>query len=888
MAIKWGKLAVKMENYSQPLSIVEANHLSSQAEVTGFLSLFDKQVIENPSKTALIYKDHSLSYSELAQLSATYASHLANEGVTAGNVITVMLPRSMELIPVLVAIMRLGATYIPIDIKHPVKSIERIINAANPDFAIYNPSTDAIAHDFPQLKHLLIEDFKTIQSKIDGKNIQKIESLRQPAKTDAAYIIYTSGSTGIPKGVRISHHALSCFLLGIQHEINCNKEDKFAALTTISFDISGLEMYLPLTLGATVVIIPQEENTNPYKLAELLNKEKVSILQATPAMYRLLLTGGWTASTYLKKILCGGEALTQELANQLVDSADEVWNVYGPTEATIWATTKKIISHDQAPTIGQPLAGYECLILDENHKPTPVNVAGELYIAGLGLATDYYNNEAKTKEHFFTIDFNGEPKRVYKTGDKALINSNGDIEYLGRLDFQVKVRGYRVELPEIELIANSHPAITEFTAIASKAPSGENIIKGFYTLKADSDCDTDSLHKYLSEHLAHYMLPSMLHELEKMPLNTNGKIDRKALAEITSKVELSPITAPSDSTYSKDFEFYIYRAWCETLGVSDCNPDDNFFLTGGSSLSAMQFIRRVEQLTNNKIPLGLLFKEPKLDDFLEALRKINSKNASIKVPLNQSAKEDSGDHQFYFICGINIYQHVADNLEKNTEAHAIFIEDERKIVEENAAESKTTSTQILAAIYVDSILDNLKDKKISLCGISYGGLLAIEVANQLQQKNINADCVYMLDSSLPGALRTYRFKKTYREVQLKFFHTIEKILNFLCLNKLSSKYRLIVKNKYMRSINDDIFEAATNATNVDHIDFSGEVVLMRAKNEGGFWHKFKNKPDYGWQNALNREIQTFKIPGDHLGIINKENAVQVANIINTQMKTHND
>jgi len=877
-----------MDNYTQTLSIIEANHLSSQTAVTSFLSLFDKQVVENPTKTALIYQHHSLSYSDLAQLSAAYAYNMAERGVSPGNIVMVMLPRSMELIPVLIAVMRLGATYIPIDIKHPVKSIERIINAAKPDFAIYNRSSDAaIAHDFPQLKPLLIEDFTAIQDQLLEENTQQKENVKPVEKIDAAYIIYTSGSTGIPKGVRISHHALASFLLGIQHEINCSAEDKIAALTTISFDISGLEMFLPLSLGATVVIIPQEENANPYKLAELLNKEKVSVLQATPAMYRLLITGGWTASTHLKKILCGGEALTQELANQLIDSADDVWNVYGPTEATIWATSKKVVSHNQAPTIGKPIAGYECLILDEQHKPVPLEEAGELYIAGLGLATDYYNNEEKTQEHFFNIELNGQQKRVYKTGDKALINPNGDIEYLGRLDFQVKVRGYRVELPEIELIASSHPEVTEFSAIASKAPSGENIIKGFYTLKADSNCGTDNLHKFLSENLAHYMLPSMLHQLDKMPLNTNGKIDRKALAELTFEAK-TVSTAATKPTYSKDFDFYIYRAWCETLGVSDCNEDDNFFLTGGSSISAVQFIKRVEQQTNTKIPLGLLFKEPKLNDFLDALRKINSENASIQVPLNKAAQENSGDHQLYFVCGINIYQNIADNLPKNTEAHAIFIEDERKLVEENASQSETTSTQRLASIYVDSIIDKINDKEISLCGISYGGLLAIEVANQLQQKNINAKCVYMLDSSLPGALKTHGFKKIYRNVFIKIFSTVENIIAALGFSQFLTKFKARVKNKYMRAINDDIFEAATNATNVDHIDFSGEIVLMKASNEGGFWHRFKNEDDYGWQQALNRKIQTFKVPGDHLGIINKKNAVNVAAIINTQMNISND
>lgn len=876
-----------MKKVSKTLSIIETPYVKEQHHVTSFLTLFEKCVNNSPNKTAVKYKEQTLSYIELSEASKIYAHTLSSQGVKAGSLAMVALTRSIELIPLLIAIMRVGATYIPIDINHPVKSIERIVNTAKPDIAIFNNSSVSIAENFPKLKHFLIDDINAVKNKIELKDGTE-DNINDVENADAAYIIYTSGSTGTPKGVRIPHQALSSFLIGIQKEISCGPHDRFAALTTISFDISGLEMYLPLTLGATVIIIPQAGTVAPNILTELLDKEQVSVLQATPATYRMLMHSGWHTSPHLKKILCGGEALSPQLSNKLLNAADEIWNVYGPTEATIWATIKKITEQDQKPVIGKPLAGYECLILDEEHKPTMIGQAGELYISSECLAKDYYNDNEKTNERFFNILANGVQKRVYKTGDKALINSNGDIEYLGRLDFQVKVRGYRVELPEIEKIALTHPEVIEFTAITTKDTSDENIIKGFYTLKEDSTCTTDDLHKFLSECLAHYMLPSMLHPLDKMPLNTNGKIDRKALANINTQVKPNPLKLKSAAAYSKDFDFFIYRAWCNTLGIDDCEKSDNFFLLGGHSITAIQFIKQVDKLTNTKVPLGLLFKEPKLNNFLNALRQINSQNASIKVPLNKSAENNTGKQSLYFVCGINIYQHVADSLHKSIEAHAIYIEDERKLVEEKSENPEKTSTQKLASIYVESIINTLKDEPISLCGISYGGLLAIEIATQLQKKNINVNYVYMLDSSLPGAIRQTYFMKIYRNMYITFFRGIEKIIKTLSLGSILKRLSSSARDKYSRIKNDSLFEAAVNSTNIQNIDFDGEVVLMTASDEGGSWHRFKNKPDYGWQQALNKKVNTFKIPGDHLGIINKANAINVANIINEQMTKNNE
>jgi amino acid adenylation domain-containing protein len=462
-----------------------------------------------------------------------------------------------------------------------------------------------------------------------------------------AYVIYTSGSTGKPKGVQISHRAVVNFMAAMQQLFHLSDGDVLFSVTSLSFDIAGLELHLPLTVGASVWLASREVTIEPEALREELSKSGASIMQATPSTWRMLLDANWEGDRSLK-ILCGGEALPRELAAQVVDRCGELWNMYGPTETTIWSLSRRIHEHDRI-TIGFPIGNTQVYVFDEHMLRVPVGVSGELYIGGDGLARGYLRRPGLTAERFIPDPHATElGRRLYRTGDLVRYLQDGSIEFLGRMDQQIKLRGHRIEMGEIEAALDTHPRIRQSVVLAREDVPGDKRLIAYLLGKAGTSgpeivevnggiaaSEVDEVLRYelrghLRERLPEYMVPSAFVFVSRLPLTPNGKVDRKALpapAAVGVKRHGSAASAPRSH-----LEDALATLWAEVLAVDSVAPADNFFELGGHSLLAMQVVSRVRERLGAEVGVGRLFAAPTLAGFAGEVERALREDEGLTAP----------------------------------------------------------------------------------------------------------------------------------------------------------------------------------------------------------------------------------------------------------------
>jgi amino acid adenylation domain-containing protein len=466
---------------------------------------------------------------------------------------------------------------------------------------------------------------------------ESTENLATQSKPeDLAYVIYTSGSTGKPKGVQIQQQSLVNFLTSMRQTPGLTDQDVLLSVTTLSFDIAGLEVFLPLTTGAHLELVSRETATDGVQLMAALETCGATVMQATPITWRMLIDAGWQGNPQLK-ILCGGEALPMDLAKQILERCGSLWNMYGPTETTIWSTLRQVLPEDTEISIGKPIGNTKCYILDSHLQPVPVGISGDLYIGGDGLARSYLNRPELTAEKFIPNPFSVQPSaRLYKTGDLAKYKPNGDIFYLGRGDNQIKIRGFRVELGEIEAVLAQHPAIREIVVIVREDHPGDKRLVGYPILRegAEEPTSTD-LRAFAREQLPEYMLPSAFIFLQEYPLTPNKKIDRKALpAPDQTRPELAhQYVAPRD-----EVEEGVTNIFAGVLKLERVGVQDNFFDLGGHSLLATQVISRVRGDLHVDLPLRALFEAltpEELSKRIKAIRRLREDQLQA-VPLAAS------------------------------------------------------------------------------------------------------------------------------------------------------------------------------------------------------------------------------------------------------------
>jgi amino acid adenylation domain-containing protein/non-ribosomal peptide synthase protein (TIGR01720 family) len=589
--------------------------------------LFEEQVEKTPDAIAVVFENQQLTYRELNDRSNQLAHYLRSLGVGADVLVGICVERSREMLVGLLGILKAGGAYVPVDPEYPTERIAFMLSNSQVSVLL---TQEKLIGQLPKIDLHLISldaDWEIIAQQNQNNIVNQVST------QNLAYIIYTSGSTGQPKGVQISHFSLTNFLYSMKQEVGINAKDILLAVTTICFDIAGLEFYLPLIVGAQVVLLPREQSADGTKLSEKLLQSGATIMQATPATWRLLLGSGWQGNQQLK-ILCGGEALTHELAVALLERSQCLWNVYGPTETTIWSTISRVEAdasiagvQDSLESIGRPIANTQIYILDQSLQPTPIGVPGELHIGGAGLAKGYLNRPELTNEKFIANPFENS-KLLYKTGDLARYLPNGNIEYLGRIDNQVKIRGFRIELGEIEAILSQYPQVQTAVVIAREDIPGDKRLVAYITTEIEATPTNNELREYLKSKLPEYMVPFTFVILEAFPLTPNGKIDRRALP------------APDFHTQQQDkyqaprtpVEEILITAWKQILKLNQVGIHDNFFELGGHSLLATQLISRIRNHLQVELPLRSLFGAPTIAELAPIIQQLQQQNLQLSAP----------------------------------------------------------------------------------------------------------------------------------------------------------------------------------------------------------------------------------------------------------------
>jgi amino acid adenylation domain-containing protein len=560
--------------------------------------LFTLQANLTPDAVAVQFADRRMTYSELDFRSSRLAECLKAVGVGPEVLVALYVERSSDMVIALLGILKAGGAYLPLDRVFPRERLQFMLEDACPRVLLTQMS---LREELPPHQAEVV----CLDSLPESSTAQV--PVTPPSPDNLAYVLYTSGSTGRPNGVEIPHRAVVNFLNSMRKAPGINAQDTLLSVTTISFDILGLEIWLPLTTGARVVIASPEAVLAGKQLADTIAGCNATVMQATPATWRLLLESGWEGSSRLKA-LCGGEAWGPELARPLLSRCASLWNMYGPTETTIWSTIFRVASNQAVNIIGRPIANTEIFILDQNLQPLPVGIPGELYIGGAGLARGYLNRPQLTSARFINHPFIDKPgAKLYRTGDLARYRADGNLEYLGRLDGQVKIRGFRIELGEIGASLMQHPDIRQAEVVAREDGNGDKQLVAYLISKPKRAVSVSGLRHYLKDKLPEYMIPAAFVVLDKFPLTPNGKIDRKALpspAALRPELE-SVYLAPGTAV-----ERLVASIWREVLGIDGIGVDDSFFDLGGNSLRMVQVHSRLLEKTTRDLSILELFRYP--------------------------------------------------------------------------------------------------------------------------------------------------------------------------------------------------------------------------------------------------------------------------------------
>ncbi|MEP6931427.1 MAG: amino acid adenylation domain-containing protein, partial [Flavobacterium sp.] len=555
----------------------------SNPEKATVVHLFEQQVLQNPNSIAIVDEEVFYTYNDLDVLSTKIAFYLQKTTKQSDKApVAVLLNRSANLVAVLLGILKSGNAYIPLDPSFPKDRLEYIIQHSEVKQVI---STQDLKQNLNLETDIIdIEAILNEEMTLDSVYINKASA------PETAYIIYTSGSTGNPKGVAIGHKALANFLISIKHEPGLEHHDYLFSVTTQSFDISILEFFAPLISGAKLYVASQELLSDPLEVVKKIKEIKPTIIQATPSFFQMLYNAGWKGNKNIK-ILCGGDLLSETLAEKLVETNGELWNMYGPTETTIWSSCKKILQPNEASNIGHPIHNTQIYILDECMQLLPVESVGAIYIGGDGLAQGYFKNEALTSEKFIQSSIN-QTERIYNTGDLGKWNNKGEIEFLGRNDNQVKIRGYRIELGEIETILNNITTVKASVVVAQQSEEQQAVLIAYLITKKKT-FDSSAIIEVLREVLPEYMIPHAIIPLDEFLLTPNKKVDRKALSSIKLASEKLGIAHKEPTT---EMEMALCKYYKELLPVdTEIGITDNFFVLGGHSLIAVKLINKINK-----------------------------------------------------------------------------------------------------------------------------------------------------------------------------------------------------------------------------------------------------------------------------------------------------
>ncbi|MGA2838338.1 MAG: amino acid adenylation domain-containing protein [Acidimicrobiales bacterium] len=577
-------------------------------------ALIARQAALRGATCAVEAPDGSATYRELDDRSNALAQHLRSRGIGRGDRVAVHLDRSVQLLVGLVGIMKAGAAYVPLDPGYPSDRIDYILDDAGVKAVL--TSSDLAAGLPPDGPPQVIADLYH-----DGP-VAPVDD--GPRPTDLAYVIYTSGSTGRPKGVMIEHRGLSNILAVMAERPGLTAGEVMVGITTLTFDVSLPDLFLPLITGATLVLAASDVAREPTALAALIERSRADVMQATPATWQMLIESGWPGRDGLR-IVCGGEGYGASLVEALSDRVAEIWNFYGPTETTVWSVCTRLGRGASDPLpIGLPIANTTCYVLDDRGAVVPVGVPGELHIGGIGVARGYVNRPDQDASHFIADPFGADPSsRLYRTGDLAMWRSDGQLVCLGRTDHQVKLRGYRIELGEIEAVLTDCAEVAQAAVIVREDTPGNQRLVAYCTVSGPT-ADVEEIGDHLRRRLPVYMVPTTIVLLDALPLTASGKLDRKALP----RPDDDRVTDGGHDQLSTPTEKALARFWSEIIGIGPVSASDDFFDLGGHSLLATRLAARIASDLGVTVPLGVLFEEPVLQRFAAAVDRLGTREGT--------------------------------------------------------------------------------------------------------------------------------------------------------------------------------------------------------------------------------------------------------------------
>lgn len=847
--------------------------------------LISRSLKKHAVKTAIHFNNKSISNAELLSKSNQLAALLLTNGLEKGDLVGIALDRSIEMVVTLLAVLKTGAAYVPIDPTYPTERINYMLQDSGVKLLIVNQKYQGnFAGNHQEL---------VLEETLQNLNSYSTEDPEVAISGhDLAYVLYTSGSTGKPKGVQIEHHNLSNLLLSTQKWPGITSDDKMLALTTISFDIAGLEIFLPLISGAEIVLADTKTAKDGFELLKLIQASGVTLVQATPPTFWMLLEAGWKEKIPAR-IFCCGEALPQSLAKKILPLCAGLWNMYGPTETTIYSTGKQITHAEELITIGKPIDNTQVYILNEQLDLVPEGEIGELFIAGEGVAQGYLNQPELNAARFLADKFSRVAgQKMYRTGDVGRILQNGEIEYLGRTDHQVKIRGHRVELGEIEARLCQQEKIKQAVVIARGDQPGNQQLVAYViapTVKKNVEQHWAGIWKTaLKEVLPPFMIPARIVLVDQFPLTPNNKTDSKALAAMshTPTPDVSGFAAPRTAA-----EKLVSAIWCETLGLSFISIYDNFFEIGGHSLLAVQMMARIEKETGKRLPLAALFEASTIES-MSLLLQTDEKaiNWNSLVPIRPKGNKTP----LYMVHGAGLNVLLFNSLLVHLDPEQPVYGLQAKGL--NGVDEPLDKLEDIASYYISEILKHNPNGPYALAGYSLGGTIAYEMAKQLQALGKEVKVLALFDSyasqTESAYPKTIRLLRKIRDYACRFFYTFvlltknpRSTFNYKMLaikRKLTGIYVKINPfksenetglNGYLQEI-DRLNQKAAAAYFMS--PYTGTVDLFRAKIRT----YYMPDPEYlGWKKYALKGVRIHEIPGDHNYIFAPPNDQEFARVL---------
>ena len=822
--------------------------------------LFELTAKERPDDTAITFLDKSMSYGALCTATHQLATRLQKLGVQPGTLVGICMDRCAEMVTVLLATFKTGAAYLPLDPAFPPDRIEFMQEDACP-LVVVTQSHLREKFSFTATHVLCIDEDVP---GVEADNLPEFSPPRDSSLDDIAYVLYTSGSTGKPKGVQIRHRALTNMLVAVSNDLALTSADVVLATTTISFDISTFEIFAPLIAGAHLVVAPRSVAIDGKLLAKAIREHDVTVLQATPAGWQVLLEAGWEGQAGLK-MLTAGEPLTWILAQRLLERGADLWNLYGPTEATVYATGNRIYK-DTRITVGRPLANCTAYVLDEQHQRLPTGAIGELFLGGICVGAGYLNRPELTSEKFLADPFSGEPgARLYRTGDLARVLPNGEIDLLGRADNQVKLRGYRIELEEIEAVLDSHPSISKSVAKVLNVGDEQQSLVAYVVPKDKNRVDEEDWRQHALRSLPWYMVPSSFKIVESFLLTPNGKVDRKALPEFQIS---KPLETESGVEVQEDrLELTVLDCWRRLLNRPDIGLDHDFFQAGGHSLLAMRMLAEMNKKLSLKIPVSHLVEASTARKFAELLMQTKDVPARCLVSMQPEGSLPPVYLIHHLLGDVLIYRSVASQFAPDRPVFGI------QPPVELINRPQPYSLQALAFDYVGEILKRQTEGPIHLAGFSSGSVIAFEIARQFKNLGIEVGMLALIDGEVraegPAMPAAVKYAKMVVRKLCKIAFKLEDELADGPKQFVMKRLRHIWLHSRVRALeNSDskgeitLEQALLLAERAYKAEpYAGSVLLIRFHDEA--W-EYGPDPLMGWSGLVKGGIEVVDLEGGHI------------------------